>query len=378
MKIVKAIFIVTVTALSVQSRVIKSIDFSGESVGQYSRNQLNKQWNSPSWENGISDGRVHIVNDPAGKRGKVMRVRYDRNGVGPREGGAQWKMDLGKSYDTLYVSYMVMIPQDFDRVKGGKLPGLVGGTAPVGGDNVNGRDGFSARIMWRDCPTVKQAALTQYIYYMEKKGDWGEDFYWAHPNYNWASRRRFLAKGKWHTLKTRIIMNTPGQRNGKVTSWLDGTLALDTTLMLRARNGNFGIDEFYFSTFYGGGTKEWAPSKNEFIYFDRFIFSTKDIPEEVSVSRDLMHSKSSQKAGHFQLSRNVSDPGVTIRLTRDIPESSRLSIFTSKGMLVESITLQPSENITKVVGSSYSSGTYFAVLEVNSVTAQSRIFTITR
>jgi hypothetical protein len=36
---------------------------------------------------------------------------------------------------------------------------------------------------------------------------------------------------------------------------------------------SFAIDGFYFSTFFGGADASWAPSRDEHIDFDSFVFS---------------------------------------------------------------------------------------------------------
>ncbi len=74
-----------------------------------------------------------------------------------------------------------------------------------------------------------------------------------------------------HSLKTEIIMNTPGARDGQVTSWLDGELALSITGAFRAEGATFSIDSFNFTTFLGGNTSDWAPTKDEVVYFADFV-----------------------------------------------------------------------------------------------------------
>ena len=53
-------------------------------------------------------------------------------------------------------------------MKGGKLPGMVGGSHPTGGHPAD--DGFSARLMWR-----RDGAAVQYVYYPGQTSTFGED-----------------------------------------------------------------------------------------------------------------------------------------------------------------------------------------------------------
>ena len=72
-------------------------------------------------------------------------------------------------------------------------------------------------------------------------------------------------------------MNGEGEpnaaRDGIVRSWLDGELALERTDVRFRYTSQLAIDGFYFSTFYGGSTAEWAPVKDESAMFDNFIIS---------------------------------------------------------------------------------------------------------
>jgi hypothetical protein len=52
----------------------------------------------------------------------------------------------------MIISYEVAFDSGFDWVKGGKLPGLRGGPDPnncSGGNQANGTNCFSSRLMWR-------------------------------------------------------------------------------------------------------------------------------------------------------------------------------------------------------------------------------------
>jgi hypothetical protein len=53
----------------------------------------------------------------------------------------------------MLLSYEIAFEAGFDWVKGGKLPGLRGGlnsTGCSGGNQANGQDCFSFRVMWRE------------------------------------------------------------------------------------------------------------------------------------------------------------------------------------------------------------------------------------
>jgi hypothetical protein len=86
----------------------------------------------------------------------VLRVTYPAGSFSNDTGGSQFYAQWNASGDpflSAVVSYEVAFDQDFDWVKGGKLPGLRGGpqaTRCSGGNQPNASDQcFSARLMWR-------------------------------------------------------------------------------------------------------------------------------------------------------------------------------------------------------------------------------------
>lgn len=195
--------------------------------------------------------------DEAGNR--FVRIRFPRGKVGPSEAGSQWAVNLGSnSSDDLFVSYRVRFVGDFDFVRGGKLPGLSGGESNTGGRKPNGSDGWSGRIMWRP-----QGAAVQYVYHPDQPTIYGDDMSWG----------RTFPADRWVRVETRIKMNTPGQRNGIVQSWMDGQRVLNRTDVRFRDTSGFQIDRFLFDTFFGGNSAEWAPSKEEHIDFDDFVVS---------------------------------------------------------------------------------------------------------
>ena len=52
--------------------------------------------------------------------------------------------------------------------------------------------------------------------------------------------------------------------------------------LVKVKSYIFSAKHFFnFVTFFGGSDKTWEPIKDEYIYFDDFIFSMKDIPFEI-------------------------------------------------------------------------------------------------
>jgi hypothetical protein len=92
---------------------------------------------------------------PINTSGPVLQVTYPAGSLHD-DGGTQlyslWNTTDGSSFNSMLLSYELAFDQGFDWVKGGKLPGLRGGPNPdgcSGGNEPNGTDCFSTRLMWR-------------------------------------------------------------------------------------------------------------------------------------------------------------------------------------------------------------------------------------
>jgi len=240
--------------------IIYKNSFTQSPQGIYTRAQVDKEWNTPPYANGIEEKRVKIIDNS--DKNRVLKVSYPSNEFGIANTGAQWKLIFNKSYEEITLSYRLRFGENFDFVRGGKLPGLAGGTAPSGGKEVTGTNGWSGRIMWR-----KDGRIVQNVYHPDKPGKYGEDFAWN------IDGEHYFQPGVWHSVQNHFVMNTPKKNDGVMQAWLDGVLVLDKHNMHFRDVNTFAIDLLYFSTFFGGSTQEWATSKDEEILFDDFKIS---------------------------------------------------------------------------------------------------------
>ena len=236
------------------------ISFNNEKLGIVDEEIINRLFNNPPKIVGVKEGLCSIAKDPLNEKLKVLKVKYPGKII--QESKTRWRLVFNKSFESATVTYRVMFPVGFEFVRGGKLPGFYGGTAPRGGMKSDAGDGFTARIMWRE-----NGEIFQYMYWVERKKEknWGDDLPWIDIDGDMQPFKFTL--GQWHTLTTRIVMNTPGNNDGSITSWFDGKLALSTISTFRAEGMNYGIDSFMFTTFFGGNDLTWAPKKDEYVYF---------------------------------------------------------------------------------------------------------------
>lgn len=241
------------------------VSFDQNQPGKYIEKDYFRDWNCPKWGMGLDN--LAIVNGEQSRTGKDQALRITlpkgRSGCNTPNSCANWKPKIGAKLDSLYYSYWVKLPENFDFVRGGKLPGIGSDNANTGGNKPNGRDGWSVRLMWDN-----KGQLGQYIYHPDQPKPFGEFFPWeAAP----------LEKGRWHQIKTFVRLNSPGKRDGIVTSWLNGKKVMDKR-DLRFRLGNdLPIERFLFSVFYGGSGPTWAPSHDMMLYLDEFVLSSTQI-----------------------------------------------------------------------------------------------------
>ena len=210
-------------------QVIFTNDFEDDPLGFYSRSNLDADWNTPPFSNGVDEGRVSIVDDDGGK---VLAVTYPEGLFGSSDSatGGQWILHFDQGYEAVEFEYRVKFGVGFDFVRGGKLPGLRGGEGNVGGNKPDGTDGFTARMHWRtDGSSGSQlssdkANIVQYLYHPDQPTNFGEDFRWDDgPSSEWQE----FESGRWYHIRHQVVMNTPGQHDGVVKAWLDGVQVLD-------------------------------------------------------------------------------------------------------------------------------------------------------
>lgn len=238
------------------------INFDEYPVGQYSNSALRKDWNCPKWAMGSN--LIQVVTKPLAFSGNSLRINYPKGSAGCSDNKkcVNWKPKIGGKFNQLYYSYKIKIPKGFDFVKGGKLPGIAGGTANTGGNKPNGTDGWSVRMMWN-----QHGKLVQYVYHPDQQHEFGDTFEWKMD--------KSLERGKWHTIKTMVRINTPSRRDGEIKSWLDGKLVLDKKGLRFRNNNKLQIDRFMFASFFGGSDWSWAPKKDQSLFLDEFVLSTK-------------------------------------------------------------------------------------------------------
>ena len=234
-----------------------SVNFDRTQPGAYTKDRAKGDWPGLRWG---SFDRAMIVGGPDAlgvRNGRSLKIFYPKGQVGSSGSGCQFQVGL-VSRPEYFLDYRVRFgdadKKRWDFGRGGKLPGLAGGTANTGGKKPTG-DGWSARFMW------KRGKLVVYLYHLGQKGTHGDTL----------TLTQSLVAGKWYRLTQRVRVNNGSAAHGVLQACVDGKLKLDRR-NIRFRKGNAApVDIFYFSTFFGGSSKSWAPIIDSEAYFDQFL-----------------------------------------------------------------------------------------------------------
>ncbi|MEC9483307.1 MAG: hypothetical protein UMU75_08300 [Halomonas sp.] len=203
-----------------------------------------------------------LMPQEAGLGETALRVRYPEGTSSPSdqgEGGAGFyaTIDALSHQDRACLQYKVRFEPGFEFVKGGKLPGLYGGSAPSGGEEVTGENGFSMRFMWRE---KGQGELYEYVMKDEEYGQSVGRGEWMFPT------------GEWVTLEQEIILNDPDRKNGIARVWVDGRPILEQHNIVYRTDDDIYADGLMFSTFFGGHGQDWRTPQDQYADFADFRF----------------------------------------------------------------------------------------------------------
>lgn len=197
---------------------------------------------------------------------KAIKISYPKGSYDPKSmlelkkpvGGINVRVNFEQSYDCLYLDYDLRFANDFDFVKGGKLPGLFGGTGNTGGRIPTGYDGFSSRFLW-----LAAGAGAVYAYLPTSKV-WGT----ALGANSWSYKR-----GQWHHVTQKVRLNSVGQSNGILQVWLDHELVYSNHEVTYRYDDGLLIDGILFSSFFGGNKPKFASAQDTFIQVSSITIS---------------------------------------------------------------------------------------------------------
>nr|BCI57567.1 cellouronate lyase [Mizuhopecten yessoensis] len=222
---------------------------------------------------GQDDSLTH-AHDPTDSHRNVMKVKYaDGSYSGTDHRGVQfYSQPTGvKGHSELTLSYDVYFAHNFDWVRGGKLPGLWGGTQTCSGHR-SAEHCFSTRFMWRgggDGEVYAYIPHEQYPNY----SSWCKNSHIICNDHSGQSIGRgdfVFGKEKWQKLTQYVKLNNVGSHDGVLKVWLDHKLVYHSSSLVFRKHSSIHIDGLFFSTFFGGGDDDWASTADTYTLFRDF------------------------------------------------------------------------------------------------------------
>lgn len=254
------------------NNTVTEIIFRGDFNDDFGSENWKKNWGI-EWLQGTE--RCSIEYDEK-LRKSVLKVAYPQKGVGPGKSGAQFPLvfknlpgNTAEHFQELYLRYDLQFEPGFDFRLGGKLPGLMGGGdswSRSGGDQPDGSNGWTLRLMWR-----KQGQLVVYAYLPKSSnGNYGSETWGQDLDLDFSA-----TAGEWICIEQYVNTGTPGNDDGSLKVWINGNLQLNRNdICFRYTANNNGlIGGCYFSTFHGGNTPDWGPLHTSQARFSDFLIA---------------------------------------------------------------------------------------------------------
>jgi len=197
--------------------------------------------------------------------GRALRVRVEKGGHYGVSLQYRFGKQTGSEPEEIHFRYYLRLADDWDPARGGKLPGIAGtyGKAGWGGRKVNGRDGWSARGLFRGQSDGK-TPIGFYCYHADMKGRYGSGWLWD------KDRLGYLANNRWYCVEQYAKMNTPGKNDGILRGWVDGKLAFEKTDIRMRDVPELKIETVWVNVYLGG---TWTARSEHHLYVDNVVIA---------------------------------------------------------------------------------------------------------
>lgn len=158
---------------------------------------------------------------------------------------------IDPTHDEAWFRYYLRL-DSWNATSSGKLPGLAGlysssarGCIP----STEASPGWSARTLFEATGTdgagPGKVRLGTYLYHLGQEGDCGDQIHWD-PG--------IIQQDRWYCIEGHVRMNAPGQADGRVDAWVDGTPALQWPGIEFRRVGeeDVGVRHLWANIYFGG------------------------------------------------------------------------------------------------------------------------------
>jgi hypothetical protein len=211
-----------------------------------SKKVCDKEWNAREYV-----GKGEYINETS------IRVVYPKGSYkSPKNGGFQYTSKPQKPSDSIEIGYKIYIPDDFDYVKGGKLPGVYAGVPLSGGNKKGvGIEGISLRLMFRESGYME---VYGYIPNTDSKSSGGVSL----------MRGKSKLQSGINDIRLYASMNKDC-KDGVVELSVNGKKNRIDDIILRL-DDRLKFEGIFFSTFFGGNSREYATPKRQEVVFSSF------------------------------------------------------------------------------------------------------------
>lgn len=199
----------------------------------------------------------------------TMQVKYPAGSFQNAGGFKFYSQPYGFPTNTACLTYSILFLNNFQWVKGGKLPGLwIGDIGANGGNHID--NGFSARFMWRSGGDAEvylylpNNQKNEYHQQIISNNDYGD--------YLWRSVFKFQ-QSQWNNISLCITLNTPQSYDGVLEAQINN-ITMNITNLMWTPNPTLKINGIMMNTFYGGNDPTWAPKDTMYSYFKNFTIKT--------------------------------------------------------------------------------------------------------
>jgi len=187
---------------------------------------------------------------------------------------------LGEERDELYLRYYSRFEAPFDVVGSSHNGAMISASyfengMATPGVPADGTNKFLVNLEnWRgDAQTPSPGHLNLYVYHPEQRSQWGDHFFPTGVVLPFSSEPgdfgpTFVPRpdvlpdlDTWYCYEYRVKANTPGERDGQITVWVDGELSADFPNLRFRDIASLQIDRFGLQFHVGsnpnGETKKW-------------------------------------------------------------------------------------------------------------------------
>lgn len=230
-----------------------------------------RDFDSADWAKGLVDYRALDT-----QRAKITSAGFAGSGLdvdipagGFRGFGPFDRLPLPSPEEAWY-RYEIRL-RSWNAAFNGKLPGLSGvysGSAKGCVPSTEAAPGWSARGLF-GVPGTEGAPpgnvpIGTYLYHVGQTNTCGDHLYWPGAS---------LRPGRWQCVEGHVKLNTPGQSNGLVEGWLDGTkrFTMSGLVFRRQTEPSIGIREMWLNVYFGG---DWPTPVPLDLTIDQVVVST--------------------------------------------------------------------------------------------------------